>query len=61
MQKQQDNQLLAAFHLMNPEERDFFLDIALTQTEGRSGRPVLRLVPSQSSLLPGGALGRSLG
>lgn len=45
MIQQQDDALLAAFHLMDADERDFFLDIALTHTEGRSNtKPRLKLI-----------------
>jgi hypothetical protein len=60
MQIDQDKELLSAFHLMDKDEREFFLESAKIHTQGRTlRRPNLRLLsgglPSQKT----GALGRS--
>lgn len=42
--KRQDHALLQAFHMMDRDEREFFLEIALTHTAGRSMKPSLQLI-----------------
>lgn len=45
MQNQQDQALLEAFHLMDAEERDFFLESAQVHTAGRvAKKPTLKLI-----------------
>lgn len=50
MQRQQDEELLALFHLMDSEEREFFIQIGRSTTEGRQTRPALSLVVSDTCL-----------
>jgi hypothetical protein len=62
MQKQQDEALLEAFHLMNADEQQFFLEMAQVHTEGRiSKKPVLTLVLCSSTAPVGNSLSRGLG
>lgn len=52
MQKQQDDALLAAFHLMDDEERSFYLEAFQLHTAGRtSKKPSLTLVISNSATM----------
>jgi hypothetical protein len=54
MQKQQDDELLAVFHLMDGEEREFYLELGRMQTTGRSKKkPELRLIHGSASPLSG--------
>lgn len=54
MQNQQDQALLAAFHLMTAGERSFLLQTAQTLTEDRRiTRPRLTLVPTSGTLFVG--------
>jgi hypothetical protein len=58
MKNQQDEALLKVFHLMDAEEREFFLESAQNYTAGRVAKqkPVLRLIRSGTSAPPSGAL-----
>jgi hypothetical protein len=55
MQSLDEKVLLAAFHLMDDDEKRFTIDNALAITEGRSQRPRLTLVRGGA----GGALTNS--
>lgn len=60
MQQQQDEQMLRFFHLMDAEERDFYLEVFKLRTEGRiSKTPTLTLIRGGS--LTGGAPSRNFG
>jgi hypothetical protein len=60
MQEEQDRKLLNAFHLMDKDEREFFLESAKIHTQGRTlRRPNLRLLPGGLTSQQAGALGRS--
>lgn len=62
MQDEQDRELLNAFHLMDKDEREFFLETAKVHTEGRTlRRPNLRLLSGGLPPQQAGALGRSFG
>lgn len=50
MQKRQDEALLTAFHLMDADERDFFLGTAQAMTAERTLKPRLSLVVGGASL-----------
>lgn len=57
MQNKQEQELLAAFHLMTVAERSFLLQTAQALTEDRLiERPRLRLVSTGSSVLSGSSL-----
>lgn len=51
MQRPQDEELLALFHLMDSEEREFYLQMGRVTTAGRERRPVLSIVPTDSRVL----------
>lgn len=50
MQKQQDDALLAAFHLMDADERQFHLDSFMATVQGRPIKPKLKLVGGTGDL-----------
>lgn len=48
MKQQQEQALLAAFRLMDDDEREFFLDLGRMKTAGRtSRRPMLQLIETK--------------
>lgn len=62
MQKKQDEALLAAFHLMDRDERAFFLATAQNHTKNRQAKPApqLRLVAGGASAATESELRRRL-
>lgn len=61
MQKQEDAALLAAFHLMDADERQFFLDAFMATVQGRPIQPKLRLIRGTGSDLARNSVERRLG
>lgn len=61
MQKQQDEALLAAFHLMDADERQFHLDSFLATVQGRPIKPKLKLIRGSGDSLPVRPFERRLG
>lgn len=61
MQKKQDDELLAAFHLMDADERQFHLDSFRATVHGRPIKPKLILVGGTRDLASIDAVKRRLG
>ena len=61
MQKQRDEALLAAFHLMDADEQLFHLDSFMATVQGRPIQPKLKLVGGTSQLVADNPLKRGLG
>jgi hypothetical protein len=60
MQLDQDKELLDVFHLMDKDEKEFFLESAKIHTKGRTlRRPTLRLLSGGLPTKQAGTLGRS--
>lgn len=54
MLSKQDQELLDAFRLMDKDEREFFLEMAQTHTDGRKRRPELTLINCGAALASAG-------
>lgn len=61
MQRQQDEALLAAFHLMDADEKTFHLDSFMATVQGRPIKPKLKLVGGTGDLAATSSLERRLG